>query len=159
MFTIFFLAIFNSANVINAGALNNDSCVPYTYQYNPCYATVAFDFQCPTSTLDLGQYQNLTACSSVELFWSYPMNNFTIVFQTLWTEQHQPYTIRLQARSLKPQIRHLYRINEGVEKEVKIRGKVIREKSDKNYQVILKFQAPKRLQFYGVFIEYNVVKN
>lgn len=141
-----------------AGSTNN-SCVPDLFQFSRCHPTVSFDFDCRTSTFNLAQHRNISSCSSVNIFWSYPMNNLTVIIQTQWTQKHRPYTIHVRANYLKPQILHLYRINQGIEKEIKIRGKVIKEKSDKNYEVILKFQAPKTLQFYGVFIEYNVTKN
>lgn len=157
---VLFVILVGGSNWIKAvAASTNNSCVPDIFQFNRCNPTVSFDFDCPTSTFNLAQHRNISSCSSVDIFWSYPMNNLTVIIQTMWTQKRRPYTIHLRAKYLKPQILHLYRINQGVEKEVKIRGNVIKEKSDKNYKVILKFQAPKTLQFYGVFIEYNVTKN
>ena len=159
MFPLVLLVIFFGTNLIDTVVGNNNTCVPSIYQYDRCHPTVSMEFECSASTWNLAENQNISSCSSVEIFWSYPMNNLTIIIQTIWTEKHRPYTIHLQAKNLKPQILHLYRIEQGVEKQVKIRGKVIKQKSDENYQIILKFQAPKILQFYGVFIRYSVIKN
>jgi hypothetical protein len=146
-------------SIVHALPLNGSLCDPHIQELNKCNIGVGFAAICNSSTLNLVNTNLSNSCSSVNIFWSYPMNNLTVVIETPYTQQRQPYTIHLHSRQLKSQISHIYRLLQGQEIERTKIGNTVIEKSDSNYQVILKFQAPTQLKFYGLFIAYDIVKD
>ena len=38
---------------------------------------------------------SLKSCTEVNLSWDYPTNNLTIIIETPFTQQHQPYAVNL----------------------------------------------------------------
>ncbi len=58
-----------------------------------CSAVVTVRGGCEAGTLHLGRSNVSKICTSVGLFWSYPMNNLTMFIETPFTEKQQAYTI------------------------------------------------------------------
>jgi frataxin-like iron-binding protein CyaY len=76
------------------------------------------------------------------------MNNLTVIVDTLLTQKHQPYAIELQIQQLKTQISHISQVDEGgADIELTPEGDIMTVKSNTDYQIILKFQAPTELIF------------
>jgi hypothetical protein len=120
-----------------------------------CQSRIYLPKPCDSATLNL-DVTNLKSCTEVNLSWDYPTNNLTMIIETPFTQQHQPYAINLDNYWLFGI--QTYRILNGKEIQVKSNDKVIVENSDSNYQVILKLQAPPTLSVYVLFFNYNVIK-
>lgn len=115
--------------------------------------------ECNSSTFDLADIEASKSCNSVDIFWSSPINNLTVIIETKFTQERQPYSIELQNKRLSPQISHVYQVSEnGIDTELQPEGDIITVQSNANYQVILTFQAPTELIFFGTPIKYNIVK-
>jgi hypothetical protein len=147
------------SSIVHAAPLNDTFCDLHIVEEISCYIRVSFAHGCNSSTLTLDNSKFAKLCSSVSLFWSYPTNNLTTIIETPYTQPRQPFTIHLHSRQLKPQISHIYRLSQGQENERKTIGNTMIERSDSNYQIILKFQAATTLTFQGVFIAYELVKD
>jgi hypothetical protein len=94
----------------------------------------------------------------LKFFWSYPKRNLTLIIETPFTQKQQTYAIRVNIGAIQPSISHIYRLLEDQETEVIFHDDTFTEKSDSNYQVVLKFEGPPTLQYYGVFINYNITQ-
>jgi len=91
----------------------------------------------------------------INFFWSYPVNNMTLIIETPFTQKHQHYTITLDNEQVYGAITNVYRIINDKEIKITTPDKTIIQHSDSNYQIILKFQAPTHLSRYGVNINYE----
>jgi hypothetical protein len=119
-------------------------------------AIISFSGDCRSTNVSLSntEYAN---CTADRLFWSYPLYNMTLTIETLFTRQHQPFTIALDNVKLSTAISNVYRIINNQETDVTTHDKTLIQHSDSNYQIILKFQGPTRLTRYGINIEYKTV--
>ncbi|CAF1229440.1 unnamed protein product [Rotaria sordida] len=86
------------------------------------------------------------------------MNNFTIIIETPFTQQLQPYSVAIDNGLIKGSDIRVYRILDGREIEVKSTGDFIVQNSDSNYQVILKLQAPSTIGLYVLPFSYKTTK-
>ncbi|UJR18733.1 hypothetical protein I4U23_005640 [Adineta vaga] len=126
----------------------------------PCWTGVTSSRTCNSAFLTLAdtKYQS---CSTVGLgWWSDSTNNLTLTIETSFTQQHQPYSIRLnnqQLTQLKDYSVKVYRILNSQETELKSVDDVIIQYSDSNYQIILKFQGPTMYNLLPII--YEVLKS
>ena len=98
------------------------------------------------------------SCDQIDLSWDYPVNNMTITFETPYTREHQPYNLSFDNTWLSGSRFVFYRVIDGKESEINSDDDVLVQKSDSNYQVILKIQAKRTLSLYVLFIHYNITK-
>ncbi|CAF1313266.1 unnamed protein product [Didymodactylos carnosus] len=160
-FSLILASIFlfaTTATVYAAPAIDDDGieCKPSISSMTeyPCFGTL--QFQCPSASFNIGKTQYVT-CSDIQLFWSYNVGNLTMTIETEFTEQRQPFIILFANDStFRNQMPHFYRIIDGVETEIVTKDEQIILTSDENYQVIMKFQAPANLMFYGASLNYKV---
>ncbi|CAF2517664.1 unnamed protein product [Rotaria sp. Silwood2] len=124
---------------------------------NPCWSSVILSRSCESGTFDLGA-TSFKSCDKVGFMWSYPLHNLTVTIETPFTQKHQPYAINIDNTLIKDYSIRIYRIIDGHETEVKSRDDVIVQNSDSNYQIILKFQGPSTIYYYGFPFNYNVTK-
>ena len=134
------------------------SCDAKRGGYTQCSAPISSPAGCKETKLDLTNTNTSKACTSVSLFWGYPIGNLTTIFATPFTQKKQAYNLHIDNEKLKSSIFHVYRLQNGQEKEVTTTAKTLIQHSDDNYQVILKFSGPRSLLTYGVFINYNSVR-
>ncbi|CAF3957747.1 unnamed protein product, partial [Rotaria sp. Silwood1] len=80
------------------------------------------------------------------------MNTLIVTFETPFTQKRQPFSIRLDNEQLKLAITRVCQVSPQGSTELQPIGNIITAKSDSNYQVVLKFEGPPQLTFYGVFI-------
>jgi hypothetical protein len=135
----------------------HNSCDAEYDVYQPCSVLLISPPNCKETKLNLTNTNTSKTCTSVNLFWSYPIDNLTTIIATPFTQKKQAYQLYIDNEQLKHYISHVYRILNGQETEVTTTDKTLIQDSDANYQVILKFQGPPKLTYYGVFINYNVV--
>ncbi|CAF5134398.1 unnamed protein product, partial [Rotaria sp. Silwood1] len=84
-------------------------------------------------------------------------NTLIVTIVTPFTQKRQPFFIRLDNEQMKLAISRVCQVSPQGSTELQPIGNIITAKSDSNYQVVLKFEAPPTLRFYGVFIKYTVV--
>jgi hypothetical protein len=113
---------------------------------------------CTSATASLAT-TDFKSCDKVDFSWAYPLNNLTIIIETPFTQRHQPYSIHIDNRQFKLYPLPIYRILDGKETEIKTTDDVIVEKSDSNYQIIVKLQAETTISYYVFFFHYNVTKS
>lgn len=123
----------------------------------PCNGMIRVPYSCKSAIADLTT-TGFKSCDTVDFSWAYPLNNLTIFVVTPFTQQHQPYAIHVDNRPFKEYPMPIYRILDGKETEIKTTDDLIVEKSDSNYQVVLKFQAQTSVSYYLSFIRYNTTK-
>jgi hypothetical protein len=156
--TILFLVLL-SIGFIQAIPAVDESCKVQIYNWEgPCAGLIIVPKTCTSATADLSTTK-FESCDRVDLTWSYPMNNLTIIVETPYTKQHQPYTINIDNINFKLYPLPIYRIEDGHERQIKTTADVIVEKSDSNYQVIMKLQAESTIGYYLSFFRYNVIKS
>ncbi|CAF1402044.1 unnamed protein product [Adineta ricciae] len=85
---------------------------------------------------------NVTKCATVSVMWYYPRDNLTLTIETCFTKKQRPYGIEIDNDELLKGIPHVYRILGGQETEITTTAKSIIQKSDNNFQVVLKLQGP-----------------
>ena len=112
---------------------------------------------CKETQFNLIETETSKVCTSAQLFWNYPVNNLTITITTPFTSKKQAYTVSIDNEELQVAVFHVYRILNGQETEVTTNDTTLVQDSDANYQVILKFQGPPTLTYYGVFIRYTAI--
>ncbi|CAF3430833.1 unnamed protein product [Rotaria socialis] len=133
-----------------------NSCKGQVDQIDTCKAVVQFPGDCDAATVNLTD-TDYAKCNSANFFWSYPVHNLTLIIQTPFTAQKQPYTTYFDNEQIVSGISHVYRIFNNQETDVTTKDKTLIQYSDANYQVVLKFQGPDHLQRYGVNINYDAV--
>ncbi|CAF3571103.1 unnamed protein product [Rotaria sp. Silwood1] len=137
----------------------NSSDTIYFQIQEPGKATVGFENHADSRVLNLANTELAQTPDSIEIFWSYPTGTMTLIIETPYTKQHQPYTISLHAEHLKPSIEHIYRLLDGKQTEIPMNDTNIVQKSDSNYQVILQLQGSPQMKTYGVYIKYDILPN
>jgi hypothetical protein len=130
----------------------DDTCETHIYDLKSCSAVLTFAGNCQSMKVNLTDTEYVK-CSSMLFFWSYPLNNLTLII-----EQHQPYQMSLDNEQLTGAITNLYRIINNEEKEITSQDKTIVQDSDSKNEIILKFQGPTRLGRYGVNISYKTIE-
>ncbi len=158
MFSLFLSSVIFIGSIAHALPINR--CEVSNFDQTTCNLHVGFPSACKSSTLHLANSSLSTSCSSVRIFWDYPMNNLTVIIETPFTQIQQPYSIHLRSQRMKPQISHIYQVSEsGAYTELIPEGDIITVNSNTDYQIILMFQAPTRMIFFGVYIEYDIIGN
>lgn len=138
-----------------------DSCTAKTLTSSlSCWSGVVSPRTCQSASLNLGNTE-YASCSTVGLgWWSDSTNNLTLTIETSFTQQRQPYSINLNNQQLK-QFKEFsvkfYRILNNVETELISADDNIRQDSDSNYQIILKFQGPTTYNLLPII--YEVLKS
>ncbi|CAF1391948.1 unnamed protein product [Adineta ricciae] len=150
----FLFAIVGLVSFARAQTLINDSCESHVDKLSTCAGTISFSGVCYSSKIELRDTQYVK-CANVDFFWSYPLNNMTLVIETPFTQKRQRFTVSLKTQPLQGAVSHVYRIIDDQETDVTTREPVLTQDSDANYQVILKFQGPTHLSRYGVEIQYE----
>jgi len=157
LLTISFLVLL-SVGFIQAIPIVDESCKVQIYDGSgPCAGTIWIPNGCTSATADLATTK-YESCDAVDLTWAYPRNNLTIIVETPYTKQHQPYAISIDNIHFKQYPLPIYRIEDGHERQVKTAADVIVEKSDSNYQVIMKLEG-EPVGYYLSFFRYNVIKS
>ena len=123
----------------------------------PCHGIISVPGSCTSATARLAT-TTLKSCDAVGINWGYPMNNLTIIIETPFTQQRQPYAIHIDNWFFKLYPLPMYRILDGKETEIKITDDPIVQKSDSNYQVIIKLQADTTIGYYLAIFNYNATK-
>ena len=156
MLSIFTFFVLLSIGSVHSTTVGSKSCEAKVFDSpGSCQSRISILKPCDSATLSLGT-THLKSCTEVNLSWDYPTNNLTIIIETPFTQQRQPYAVNLDNYWLfgvQP-----YRILNGKEIELKPTDKPLAEKSDSNYQVVVKLQAPPTLSLYVLFFNYNVTK-
>jgi hypothetical protein len=80
-------------NIVNAASLNKNLCETHIIEQSTCSIGVSFIRLCNASTLNLFNTKLANSSSSVDLFWSDPMNNLTLIIETPYTQQRQTYML------------------------------------------------------------------
>ena len=150
MFRTFLLVVF----ALNSDASSDSSCQSHVDKLDSCQAVISFSGDCLSPKIDLSSTE-FSQCEAVKFFWSYPLNNMTLVIETPFTRSHQRFLMRLDNQQLTGAVSHVYRIFNNQETDVTTRDDTLIQYSDPNYQIILKFQGPTRLSRYGVDIDYR----
>ncbi|CAF1434538.1 unnamed protein product [Adineta ricciae] len=101
---------------------------------------------------------NVTKCATVSVMWYYPRDNLTLTIETSFTKKQRPYGIEIDNDELLKGIPHVYRILDGQETEITTTVKSIIQKSDNNFQVVLKLQGPPKLVALHADINYKVIE-
>ncbi|CAF1434492.1 unnamed protein product [Adineta steineri] len=136
-----------------------ESCEAHFYSYgaDPCDGTVSVRGGCKSSTLNFAHTNTSKTCTSVKFFWSYPVDNLTMIIETPFTEKQQQYSIKFNVDRTMGAITNVFRIFGREEILITPAESKLIQPSDSNYQIILKLQGPSKLTSYGVFIDYEVV--
>ncbi len=145
------------ASTVHARTITDDSCETHINKLDTCWAIVSFSGDCYSSNVNLTNTEYAKCISNI-FFWSYPLNNMTLIIETEFTQQHQSYTIHLDNEQLMSTVTNVYRILNNQEKEITTKDKILIQNSDSNYQIILKFQGPTHLGRYGVNIDYKSIQ-
>jgi hypothetical protein len=151
--------------VLGVSVTDNDiheSCEAQLWPHDEpyqCSGGVSVNLDCQTSKLNLTHTNISQICTSIDLFWSYPVGNLTMIIETPFSKKQQAYTIELNNERVMGAISHVYRLIDGKEIEVTTKESKLIQHSDSKYQVILKLQGPPKLTYYGVFIDYDIIKS
>jgi len=155
--TITFLVLL-SVGHIQAIPIADESCdVQIYHQPTPCDGSLVVPYSCESATANLTGTR-FESCDTIHFTWAYPLNNLTIIIATTYTQQRQPYAINIDNGFFKVYPLPIYRILDGQETEITTTDDVIVQKSDSNYEVILKFQAQTTVSYYISHIYYNVTQ-
>ena len=147
-----------SLGLAQATPIAEDTCIAQLLTpSSSCWNSIIVPRSCQSATINLGT-TDLKACAAVGLMWSYPTNNLTITIETSFTEQAHAYSIDIDNSQIKDYTIRIYRVRDGQEVEIKSTDDRIVLNSDANYQIILKFQGPPSIFYYGFPLSYTVVK-
>jgi hypothetical protein len=153
---IFFVLL--STGLVQAVPFADESCEAQIYNSSSsCSGLITVPRSCQSATANLAT-TGFKSCDAVDFSWAYPIDNLTIIIETPFTRQHQPYAIHIDNKQFKAYPLPIYRILDGHETEIKTRDDIIVEKSDSKYQIILKLQAETTVSYYVFFFRYNVTK-
>ncbi|CAF2503513.1 unnamed protein product [Rotaria sp. Silwood2] len=148
------LLLFTSVLIVESNVIH--TCQALVDKLDTCMAVVQFGGDCNSGIVNLTD-TDYAKCNTTSFFWSYPLNNLTLMIETPFTHQHEPYSIYLDNEQLMSAVSHVYRIFNNQETDVTTKDKTLIQYSDSNYEIILKFQGPEYLHRYGVNIDYNVL--
>ncbi|CAF1288785.1 unnamed protein product [Rotaria sordida] len=123
----------------------------------PGKATVSFPNDGSPQVLKLADTELIKSSTSVEFFWSYPVDVLTLIIETPFTEKRQPYAVSIDNESLAPSISNVYRMLENQEIEVTTTDNKLILDSDSNYQIVVKFRSTPDMNYYGVRIHYDII--
>lgn len=143
--------------IVHSRTITDDSCEKHIDKLDTCMATISTSGNCESFKVSLSDTE-YSSCITNSFFWSYPLNNLTLIIETPFTFKKEPYSISLNNEQLSGAISNVYRIINNEEKEITTHDKVFTQHSDSNYQIILKFQGPTHLSRYGVNIDYKTVQ-
>lgn len=147
-----------SIGLAQAIPIEDEPCKAQIYNSSgSCSGMIRAPYTCKSTIADLAT-TGFESCDTVDFSWAYPLNNLTIFVVTPFTQHRQPYAIHFDNRPFKEYPMPIYRILDGKETEIKTMDDFIVEKSDPNYQVVLKFQAQTSVSYYLSFIRYNTTK-
>ena len=139
----FFIALIFSFITIalNVAIHENPTCNAEVDRYSQCTADISAPWGCTSTVLN---YTNTTfaQCQGVNFFYTTAANNMTLIIETSFTQQRQSYYLRLANSAIMEIILHVYRIIDNQEIEITTNNATLIQKSDSNYQVILKLQGP-----------------
>lgn len=156
--TVSFLVLL-SIGLIHTTPIVEESCEAELYNRTaPCNGLIWVTKPCKEATAHLAT-TSFKSCDVVALIWAYPINNLTVIIETPFTQQHQPYAIHINNKQIRSSDFSLYRILNGHETKIKSIEDIIVQQSDSNYQVILKVQAETIESLYILPINYNVTKS
>ncbi|CAF1415232.1 unnamed protein product [Rotaria sordida] len=156
MVSISTLFILISIGLVYSVPVRGESCEAKVYSSpGVCESRLFISKPCDWATLNLGA-TDFKTCTDVRLSWDYPTNNLTMIIETPFTQQRQPYAVNLDSYWVFGGT--TYRVLDGKEIELKSDDKVLPQKSDSNYQVVFKLQFPPSLTLYVLFFNYNVTK-
>lgn len=148
--------VFLSIGIAQAIPTVNDSCEVQIYNTgSPCAGLINVPRTCQSATADLAT-TTYKSCDAVDITWAYPIDNLTIIVETPFTQRQQSYAIHIDNRYFKEYPLPIYRIIDGHETEIKTTDDTIVQKSDSNYQVIMKLQAETTISYYISIFRYNV---
>ncbi|CAF1218918.1 unnamed protein product [Didymodactylos carnosus] len=148
MLSISTLFVLISIGLVYNTPVRGKSCEAQVYNSpGVCESRLFIPQPCDSATLELGA-TNFKTCTDVRLSWDYPTNNLTMIIETPFTQQRQPYAVNLDSYWMFGG--KTYRVLDGKETELKSDGKAAPQKSDSNYQVIFKLQFPPSLTLYGL---------
>ncbi|CAF0908376.1 unnamed protein product [Rotaria sordida] len=133
------------------------SCKAQVYPSDTCRTSLSVPNDCDSGIFNLTN-TDYAKCNTMNIFWSYPQKNLTLIIETPFTEQHQRYAIYLDNEQLMSAVSRVYRIINNQERCVTTKDKTLIQYSDSNYKIILKFQGPESFERYGVNIDYNVLQ-
>ncbi|CAF0909576.1 unnamed protein product [Rotaria sp. Silwood1] len=149
-----------AAGLIHSVRIKQESCTVKILDSSlPCWSGITSPRTCKSAILNLGDTK-YKSCTTVGLgWWSDSTNSLTINIETPFTQERQPYAIRLnneQLKQFKDYDVRIYRILNGQETQLISSDQVIVQNSDSNYQIILKFQGPTMYNLLPII--YEVVK-
>jgi hypothetical protein len=125
-------------------------------EYEPGVVNASFDFDQP-KTLNLANTEIAKSWKSVEIHWHYPAEFLTLIIETPFTQQQQPYSISIDNNLLVRGTSAVYRIVDEKETNVKTTACKLVIECDSNYQVILKLHATPTAA-YMANIKYDVIE-
>jgi hypothetical protein len=143
-----------AVDVARSHATSTNSCESHIDKLDTCQAVISFSGDCYSSQVNLSDTE-YSQCTSNQFFWSYPLNNMTLIIETSFTRSRQAYWISVDNQALQGAVSHVYRIYNGQETDVSVFTPKLVQYSDPNYQIILKFEGPTSLGRYGVNVNYD----
>lgn len=138
---------------------NDDLCKPRVAAVTKCYFSLYVNMQCKSAVFRFTETSFTKSCDSPTIFWGYPMNNLTLIIDTSYTAKRQAYALRLDAKQIFPSSFRVYQVQKtNCDTPLAENNGIMTAKSGPDFQVALKFQGPKQLSLFGVFIKYSVVR-
>ncbi|CAF0787221.1 unnamed protein product [Adineta ricciae] len=119
----------------HSNPVSDDECQAQFYPNDECRGSIAAPIQCVSKKLNLADTE-ISSCTSVGLFWSYPTNNFTLIIETPFTKAQQAYKLEIDNELLRASVFHFYRIVDGQETEITTDDKKLIQNSDENFQTV-----------------------
>ena len=135
----------------------DDSCETHLSVLTECQGLISFSGECRSAIVNLTNTE-YSQCDAVNFFWSYPLNNMTLILDAPFTRSRQAYSMDFDNDQIMSGVSHVYRIFNNQETDVTTHDANLVQYSDSNYQIILKFQGPSRLSRYGLNISYKSIK-
>lgn len=138
----FFIIILSLITIVhNAAIAENPTCIAEVDKFSQCAADISAPFGCKSTVLNFTN-TGFAQCQGVNFFYASGANNMTLIIETSFTQQRQPYYLSLANSPIMEIILHVYRIIDNQEIDITTRNATLVQKSDSNYQIILKFQGP-----------------
>lgn len=93
-FFVSFLVFFLFGLTALARTVVDDSCEIHIDKLATCNAAISFPGDCDSAIVDLTNTE-YAKCKTNTFSWSYPQNNMTLIIETFFTQEQQPYRIVL----------------------------------------------------------------